>query len=181
MRWGIVLLITRHPVAFMSKMFMDTERKYKIYDRELLGIIQALKKWRHYIQGSGHTTVIFSDCKNLTYFRTAQKLNDRQARWLLYLSEFDIKLIHLPGSKMIQSNALSWQPNHGIEGQLEEEEVIMLPENMFINLLDTNLQERILNVLRTLFLLWHMFTMPFSSLFHLRLTGIYHKVNIVTQ
>ena len=29
----------RHPVAFMSKMFTNTERKYKIYDRELLGII----------------------------------------------------------------------------------------------------------------------------------------------
>ena len=28
---------------------------------------------------------------------------------------------------------------------MEEEETIMLPENMFINLLDTNLQERILN------------------------------------
>ena len=58
-------------------------------------------EWRHYIQGSGHTTVIFSDHKNLMYFRTAQKLNDRQARWSLYLSEFDIKLIHLLGLKMI--------------------------------------------------------------------------------
>ena len=124
---------------------MDTKRECEIYDRELLGIIWALKKWRHYIWGSGHTTVIFFDHKNLTYFRTAQKLNDRQARWSLYLSEFDIKLIHLPGSKMIQSDALSWQPDHGIEGQLEEEETIMLPENMFINLLDTDLQERILN------------------------------------
>ena len=102
----------------------------------------ALKEWRHYIQGSGHTTIVFSDHKNLTYFRTAQKLNDRQARWSLYLSEFNIKLIHLPGSKMIQSDALSWWPDHGIEGQLEEEEMIMLPENMFINLLDTDLQER---------------------------------------
>ena len=135
----------RHPVAFMSKMFTDTERKYAIYDRELLGIIQVLKEWRHYLQGSGHTTVIFSDHKNLTYFRTAQKLNNRQVRWSLYFSEFDIKLIHLLGSKMIQSNALSWQPDYGIKGQLEEEETIMLPENMFINLLDTDLQERILN------------------------------------
>ena len=126
-------------------MFTDTERKYEIYNRELLGIIRALKEWRHYIQGSGHTTVVFSDHKNLTYFRMAQKLNDRQARWSLYLSEFDIKLIHLPGSKMIQSDALSRQPDHGIEGQLEEEETVMLPENMFINLLDANLQERILN------------------------------------
>ena len=97
----------QHPVAFMSKMFTDTEQEYEIYDRELLGIIQALKEWRHYIQRSGHTTVVFSDHKNLTYFRTAQKLNNRQARWLLYLSEFNIKLIHLLGSKMIQSDALS--------------------------------------------------------------------------
>jgi RNase H-like domain found in reverse transcriptase/Reverse transcriptase (RNA-dependent DNA polymerase) len=29
----------RHPIAFMSKTFSETERKYKICDRELLGII----------------------------------------------------------------------------------------------------------------------------------------------
>ena len=97
----------QHLVAFMSKMFTDTERRYEIYNRELLGIIRALKEWRHYIQGSGHTTIVFSDHKNLTYFRMAQKLNDRQARWSLYLLEFNIKLIHLPGLKMIQSDALS--------------------------------------------------------------------------
>ena len=67
-------------------MFSPMERNYKIYDRELLGIIQALEEWRHYIQVSGHTTIIHSDHKNLTYFRTAQKLNQRQARWSLYLS-----------------------------------------------------------------------------------------------
>ena len=58
----------RHPVAFLSKTFTDTERKYEICDRELLGIIRALKEWRHYIQGSGHMTIVFSDHKNLTYF-----------------------------------------------------------------------------------------------------------------
>jgi RNase H-like domain found in reverse transcriptase len=29
----------RHSVAFLSKTFSETERKYEIYDRELLGII----------------------------------------------------------------------------------------------------------------------------------------------
>ena len=29
----------QHPVAFMSKTFTDTKRKYKIYNRELLVII----------------------------------------------------------------------------------------------------------------------------------------------
>ena len=58
----------RHPCAFISKMFSPTERNYEIYDQELLAIIRALKEWRHYIQGSPHTTVIFSDHKNLMYF-----------------------------------------------------------------------------------------------------------------
>ena len=35
----------RHPVAFMSKTFIDTEQQYKIYDQKLLGIIHALEEW----------------------------------------------------------------------------------------------------------------------------------------
>ena len=65
----------RHPMAFLSKTFSETERNYEIYDRELLAIIRALEEWRHYIQGSGHMTIIYSDHQNLTYFRAAQKLN----------------------------------------------------------------------------------------------------------
>jgi RNase H-like domain found in reverse transcriptase/Reverse transcriptase (RNA-dependent DNA polymerase) len=135
----------QHPVAFLSKTFSETKRKYEIYDWELLGIIRALKEWRHYIQGSGHTTIVYSDHKNLTYFRTAQKLNDQQARWSLYLSGFDLKLIHLPGTKMVQSDALSRRPDYGTEEWMEEEDKVVLPDNLFINLLDAELQERILN------------------------------------
>jgi hypothetical protein len=135
----------RHPVAFLSKTFSETERKYEIYDRELLGIIRVLKKWRHYIQGSGHTTIVYSNHKNLTYFRTAQKLNDRQARWLLYLSGFDLKLIHLPGTKMVQSDALSRWPDYGTNEQMKEDDKVVLPDNLFINLLNTELQKWILN------------------------------------
>jgi RNase H-like domain found in reverse transcriptase len=85
--------------------------------------------------------VVYSDHQNLTYFHTAQKLNDQQARWSLYLSEFDLKLIHLPGTKMVQSDALSRQPDYGTNKQIEEEDKVVLPDNLFINLLDTELQE----------------------------------------
>ena len=101
----------RHPCAFISKTFSPTERNYEIYDHKLLAIIQALEEWRHYIQGSRHTTTILSDHKNLTYYREARKLNRRQARWSLYLSEFNVKLVHTPGSKMIQSDTLSRHNN----------------------------------------------------------------------
>jgi len=58
----------RHPCAFISKTFSPTKRNYEIYDRELLAVIRALQEWRHYIQGSPHTTTIYTDHKNLTFF-----------------------------------------------------------------------------------------------------------------
>jgi len=48
----------RHLVAFYSKTFSPAEWNYDIHDRELLAIIRPLEAWRHYIQGSGHTTII---------------------------------------------------------------------------------------------------------------------------
>ena len=136
----------RHPVAFLSKTFSKRERNYEIYDRELLAIIRALEEWWHYIQGSGHTTIIYLDHQNLTYFQSAQKLNRRQAWWSLYLSEFDVKLVHQPGSKMIQSDALSWQPDLIPSKDTDNEDMTLLPDNLFLNLLDLTLQDRVLDL-----------------------------------
>ena len=97
----------RHPISFISKTLSPAEQNYEIYSRELLAIIRALEEWRHYIQGSTHTTIILSDHKNLTYYQEAKKFTRQQARWSLYLSEFDVKLVHTPGNKMVQSDALS--------------------------------------------------------------------------
>jgi len=87
--------------------------------------------------------MILSDHKNLTYFRSAQKLNRRQARWSLYLSEFNIKLIHTPGTKMIQSDSLSRRPDLCLEEDHDNENKVLLPEGLFVNLIDTELQQRI--------------------------------------
>ena len=133
----------RHLCAFLSKSFTPPECNYKIYDRELLGIIRALEEWRHYIQGSPYTMNVLSDHKNLTYYWTAQNLNCRQARWLLILSEYDIKLIHTPGHKMIQSDALSWRPDLCPEEDKDNQDVIILPNKLFINLVDLELQKKI--------------------------------------
>ena len=133
----------RHPVSFISKTLSPAERNYEIYDRELLAIIRALEEWRHYIQGSPHTTIVLSDHKNLTYYREAKKLNRRQARWSLYLSEFDVKLVHTPGNKMVQSDALSRRPDLCPDDDTDNENIIMLPDDLFLSLIDTALQEKI--------------------------------------
>jgi len=50
---------------------------------------------------------IWTDHKNLEYFMKAQKLNCRQARWILYLSRFNFMLKYVPGSRMGKANSLS--------------------------------------------------------------------------
>jgi len=41
-------------VAFFSKLLDVHERNYKIYDKELLAIIQGLEEYRHYLEGYPH-------------------------------------------------------------------------------------------------------------------------------
>ena len=64
------------------------------------------------------------------------------ARWMLYLSEFAIKLVHISGKKNIQADALSRRPDLCPEGT-DNENVIVLLEHLFTNSINTELQKRI--------------------------------------
>jgi RNase H-like domain found in reverse transcriptase/Integrase zinc binding domain len=134
----------RHPCAYLSKSLMKEQRNYDTGDRELLAIVQALKEWRHYIQGSGHTTIVLSDHDNLRHFKVPQTIGQRMAQWTLYLSEFDIKLVHIPGKKNIQANSLSRRPDLCPQGT-DNEDVVVLPEHLFVNLINMELQKEIAN------------------------------------
>ena len=89
---------------------------------------------------------IYSDHQNLTYFWSAQKLNWRQVWWSLYLSKFDVKLIHQPGLKMIQSDTLSRPPDLIPSKDTDNKDMMLLPDNLFLNLLDLTLQDRVLDL-----------------------------------
>ena len=83
-----------HPVVFRSETMTAAERNYEIYDKEFLAIIRALKKWRHYLEGLSDTFTVISDHKNLKYWTRAQNLTRHQARWFLWLSQFNLQIIH---------------------------------------------------------------------------------------
>jgi len=67
------------PITYLSKAMNKTERNYKIYDQELLAIMEGLKQWQQYLIGSDQFE-IWADHKNLGYFKKLQKPNCRQAR-----------------------------------------------------------------------------------------------------
>jgi len=119
-----------HPVAFLSKSLSEAERNYDIYDKELLAIVRALEAWRHYLEGSPHTIEILTDHQNLQYFRAAQKLNRRQARWSVFLSRFDYLLKHRSGSQSGKPDALSRRADHP-RGTEDNSDSILLKPKVF--------------------------------------------------
>ena len=100
-----------HPCTYHSATFSPAERNYDIYDRELLAVIQALKEWHHYLMGTEHLVTIITDHKNLGYFKQPQNLSCRQARWWLFLQEYDIRWGVEQGINMGPADALSWKDN----------------------------------------------------------------------
>ena len=56
------------PIAYLSKAMNETERNYKIYDQELLAIMEELKQWRQYLIGNDQFE-IWTEHKNLGYFK----------------------------------------------------------------------------------------------------------------
>ena len=54
-------------MAYFLRKILRLERNYKIYDMELLAIIEAFREWEAYLEGFKHIIDIYSDHLNLTY------------------------------------------------------------------------------------------------------------------
>jgi len=117
------------PVAFLSKSLNEMERNYEIHDKEMLAIIRGLEAWRHLLEGVQYKFKIWTDHKNLEYFMKAQKLNRRQARWALYLSQFDFTLKHVAGSKMGKADGLSRRADWKVGTDKDNENQIFIKDH----------------------------------------------------
>jgi len=62
-------------VAYYSWKMILLELNYDIYNKELLGIVTALKEWRAFLQGIEKPFMVKIDYKNLIGFLTIKELN----------------------------------------------------------------------------------------------------------
>ena len=128
-----------HPCRYLfSHALTQTEQNWQIYDRELYAIIYALDEWKYLLLRAEHTLTLHCDHKNLSYNRMPQCLTARQARWWTNLSQYNYQLIHIPSGKLTQADALSRHPDH-TQGEEDNKLVTMLPEDLFIALITTDL------------------------------------------
>ena len=60
---------------FLSRIMQPAEKNYKIYNKELLAIVEALTEWRQYLLDAINKFKVWMDHENLKYFRELYKLN----------------------------------------------------------------------------------------------------------
>jgi hypothetical protein len=78
------------PICFTSRQLSAVERNYSVTEREALGIVYSVQKYRHYLLGYKFTFHIDHDA--LKYMINKPQLSGRIARWVLLLQEFNFTI-----------------------------------------------------------------------------------------
>ncbi|MBW0494530.1 hypothetical protein O181_034245 [Austropuccinia psidii MF-1] len=109
----------KHRLAFDSRKLLPAELNHEIHDKELLGIVCALKHWRDFLLSLANPFEVLKDHSSLQYFMSSKFLTFCQARWAEFLSEFHFTITYCPGRLATLPDALSRQdsmyPERGVD------------------------------------------------------------------
>jgi len=78
---------------------------------------------------AAETFEIWTDHKNLKYFREPHKLNRQQARWYLKLQDYDFILRHIPGKTNTKADILSRKDQ--VDTKEDNKDVQLLKDEMW--------------------------------------------------
>ena len=99
---------TEHVIAYASRLLTKPERNYCVTRKELLAVVTFLIHFRHYLIGVPFT--IRTDHGALTWLQNFKSPEGQLARWLEKLQEYQFTIIHRPGRKHNNADALSRMP-----------------------------------------------------------------------
>ncbi|MBW0491734.1 hypothetical protein O181_031449 [Austropuccinia psidii MF-1] len=98
----------KQPIVFDSHKRLPEELNYEIHDKELLGIVWALKRWRAFLLSLSSSFEVHTDNSSLQYFMSSKILPWHQARWPEFLSEFHFSITDCLKVKPQNSLQSSW-------------------------------------------------------------------------
>ncbi|MBW0520421.1 hypothetical protein O181_060136 [Austropuccinia psidii MF-1] len=105
----------KHPIAFDSRKLIPAELNYEIHEKEPLGIVWALKRWRAFLLPLFSPFEILTNNVSLQYFMSSNVITLHQGRWVEFLSEFNFSITYWPGQVATLLEALSCQENIYLE------------------------------------------------------------------
>ena len=87
------------PIAFFSQKLNSCQTNYSVTEKECLGAVLAMKRFRPYVELMPFT--IITDHASLKWLISLKDLNSRLARWPLQLQSFKFDIEHRKGSENI--------------------------------------------------------------------------------
>ena len=131
--------------------------KYSTFDRELLAVFLAVKKWRDFFCGSNLT--VFTDHKPLigAIKGGKERFSDRQQRQLGIICEYVTEVVHVAGRDNVVADTLSRNPAHCIASiqsespEIECFDLVSIAKARFQLTIDDSYKPFVLNDNQTLY------------------------------
>jgi hypothetical protein len=92
---GVVLSQDDRPITYFSEKLNEAKVKYSTYEKEFYAVIQALKKWRHYLVPKEF--VLYSDNHALQFVTQHEKLNQKHYKLVEFMQNFTFVIKHIYG------------------------------------------------------------------------------------
>ncbi|XP_063847238.1 uncharacterized protein LOC135092552 [Scylla paramamosain] len=96
------------PVAYHSRKLKPAEKNYSTVERELLAVVDGIKKFYFYLYGDEF--VLQTDHMPLESLRTSKNANSRIMRWALYLQQFQMRVQYIRGRDNVGADVLTRCP-----------------------------------------------------------------------
>jgi hypothetical protein len=97
-------------IAYYSKAFSRTERKYCVTRRELLAVVASIKHFHHYLYGRHF--LLRSDHGALRWLLNSKNPEGQIGRWFEILAAYDFDIEHRTGRSHANTDATSRRPCH---------------------------------------------------------------------
>lgn len=104
-RFGAVLHQNARPLAFYSRLFAALHLKIAAYERELIGLVQAIRHWRPCLWG--RRFIVRTDNYALKFMLDQRLSTVPQHQWISKLFGFDFSVEYRPGHLNTVADALS--------------------------------------------------------------------------
>jgi len=100
-----VLIQEGHPIAFFSRPVAPRHRSLAAYERELIGLVHAVRHWRPYLWG--RRFLVKTDHYSLKFLLDQRLATIPQHHWVGKLVGFDFAVEYKPGAANAVADALS--------------------------------------------------------------------------